>query len=222
MNDPAAIGASVARNLKAERQRRRWSLDDLAGRSGISKGMLVQIEGARTNPSIATLCKLANALGVALPRIVEVTDEPAVRRITRAEVAWLWSGRRRESKAGLVGGAEDPIPVELWDWRIAPRDGYDGVAHPPGTREILFVLDGVLALRVDGALVSVAAGESAVFRADRPHRYAAAGRATVRFVMVVIEPISEAGPTARRAAAPRKASRPSRGTSSRTAVARPR
>ena len=78
MNDPAAVRASVARNLRAERQRRHWSLDDLVRRSGISKGMLVQIEGARTNQSIATLCKLANAMGVALPRIMEVSDEPGL------------------------------------------------------------------------------------------------------------------------------------------------
>ena len=53
-------------------------------------------------------------------------------------------------------------------------------------------------MTVDGVEVMVAAGECAVFQADRPHRYAAArGRAT-RFVMVVIEPIEPPGPSPRR------------------------
>jgi transcriptional regulator with XRE-family HTH domain len=112
MNDPRRVEAALAHNLREWRARRGWSLAELAARAGVSKGMLVQIEQSQTNPSIATLCKLANALGVALPRLVEVADEPVIRRVTRAEVAWLWRGRGKGSAAGLVGGIEAPIPVE--------------------------------------------------------------------------------------------------------------
>lgn len=189
MNDPHRVEAAIARNLLASRTRRGWSLAQLAARSGVSKGMLVQIEQAQTNPSIATLCKLANALGVALPRLVEVADEPVVRRITRADVAWLWKGRGKGSAAGLVGGIEDPVSVELWDWRIAARDGYDAVAHPPGTREMVFVLEGDVMVIVDGGEVPLEAGECAVFRADRPHRYASRNGRAAHFVMVVIEQV---------------------------------
>ena len=41
-----------------------WSLDQLAARSGVSKGMLVHLEQARTNPSLGTLCKVAETLGI--------------------------------------------------------------------------------------------------------------------------------------------------------------
>lgn len=198
MNDPRRIEAALAANLREWRTRRGWSQAELARRSGLSKGMLVQVEQAQTNPSIATLCKLANALGIALPRLVEVTEEPVVRRVTPAEIAWLWRGRTKASAAGLVAGVEAPVPVELWEWRIGARDGYDAVAHPAATREFVYVLDGAAAVTVDGVEVVVSAGECAVFRADRPHRYAAArGRAT-RFVMVVIEPIQPPAPAPRR------------------------
>ena len=90
------------------------------------------------------------------------------------------------------------MPVELWEWRIGARDGYDAIAHPAGTREFVYVLEGEAAVTVDGVEVIVAAGECAVFQADRPHRYAAArGRAT-RFMMVVVEPIEPPGPSPRR------------------------
>ena len=158
--------------------------------------MLVQIEQSQTNPSIATLCKLANALGVALPRLVEVADEPVIRHVARADVAWLWRGRGKGSAAGLVGGIETPIPVELWEWRMGAKDAYDALAHPPGTREIVYALEGQLLITVEGVKMTIDAGECAVFHADRPHRYAAAGGRTARFVMVVIEPLVE--PAARR------------------------
>jgi DNA-binding XRE family transcriptional regulator len=189
MNDPRRIEAALAANLREWRSRRGWSQSELAARAGLSKTMLVQVEQAQTNPSIATLCKLANALGVALMKLVEVADEPVVRRVTPADVAWLWRGRTKGSFAGLVAGVEAPVPVELWEWRIGARDGYDAVAHPPGTREFVYVLDGAAVVTVDGVDVPLAAGECAVFQADRPHRYAAAGGRATRFVMVVIEPI---------------------------------
>ena len=201
MTDPRQIEQALARNLREWRGKRGWSQAELATRAGLSKGMLVQIEQAQTNPSIATLCKLANALGVALPRLVEADDEPVVRRVSADEVTWLWRGRTRASAAGLVAGIEAPMPVELWTWTIGARDGYDAVAHPAGTREFVHVLEGEAAVTVDGVHVQVTAGECVVFRADRPHRYASAGGKAVRFVMVVIEPIpppAVSAPTRRR------------------------
>jgi transcriptional regulator with XRE-family HTH domain len=189
VNDPRRVEAALAHNLREWRARRGWSQAALASRAGVSKGMLVQIEQSQTNPSIATLCKLANALGVALPRLVEVADEPVIRRVTAEEVAWLWRGRGRGSGAGLVGGIETPMPVELWEWRMGPRDVYEALAHPAGTREIVYALEGHVSVIVEGVEMTIAAGECAVFHADRPHRYAAAEGRPARFMMVVVEPL---------------------------------
>lgn len=190
VNDPRRVEAALAHNLRDWRTRRGWSQAELARRAGLSKGMLVQIEQSQTNPSIATLCKLANALGVALPRLVEVSDEPRIRRVDREDVAWLWHGRGKDSGAGLIGGIDAPIPVELWEWRMGPTDAYDALAHPAGTREIVYALEGRVSISVEGTEVTVARGEAAVFQADRPHRYAAAGSRSARFMMVVVEPLT--------------------------------
>jgi len=204
MNDPRRIEAALARNLRDWRARRGWSQAELAARAGLSKGMLVQVEQAQTNPSIATLCKLANALGVALPRLVEVEDEPVVRKVTAGDVAWLWRGKARDSAAGLVAGIDTPMPVELWEWTIGARDAYEAMAHPAGTREFIQVLEGDATVTVDGVQVAVGRGECVVFRADRPHTYASAGGRRTRFVMVVVEPVEPPST----AAAPRRRRRP--------------
>lgn len=195
MNDPKRVEAALAHNLREWRTRRGWSQAELAARAGVSKGMLVQVEQSQTNPSIATLCKLANALGVALPRLVEVADEPVIRRVAREDVAWLWRGRGKGSAAGLVGGIESPIPVELWEWRMGPKDAYDALAHPAGTREIVYALDGQVRITVEGAEMTIASGECAIFQADRPHRYGAAGGRATRFMMVVVEPLGTRPPS---------------------------
>src|SRR5437868_2103715 len=125
MNDPEAVAAAIARNVHALRARRGWTLDRLAQRSGVSKGMLVQIEQERTNPSVATLCRVANALGVTIPRLVEMAETPPVRLVRASEAAELWHGERG-SVGKLLVGWDAPDPTEIWDWQLAPGDGYDG------------------------------------------------------------------------------------------------
>jgi transcriptional regulator with XRE-family HTH domain len=192
VTDPAAVNAAVARNLRALRTGRGWSLDVLAARSGVSKGVLIAVEQARGNPSIATLCRISDAFGVALVRLVEVDDAPPVRVVPPDRAVPLWRGTAGSSGTLLVG-SDPPQHLELWDWRLATGDGYDGEPHPAGTRELVWVLDGELALTVDGERVLVGTGAAAVFLADRPHRYANEGPADLRFAMAVSQPPVDVG-----------------------------
>jgi len=190
MPSPEEVAAAVARNLRAQRTQRGWTLDTLATRAGVSKGMLVQIEQQRTNPSIATLCRLSDALGIALGSLVEVAETPVVRVVAADEVVTLWHGPAG-GRGNLLLGADPPTYLELWDWRLAAGEAHDGEAHPPGSRELLAVLEGALVVGVDGADHRVEAGGAVLFRADRPHRYAAGGPGGCRFVMAVSQPPPE-------------------------------
>jgi transcriptional regulator with XRE-family HTH domain len=184
MADPEQVTAAVARNVRAYRLNRSWTLDVLAARAGVSKGMLVQIEQGRTNPSIATLCRLADGLGVALARLVEVAEVPAIRLVEAPDAVTLWRGREGSS-AKLMVGSDPPHHVELWDWRIAVGDGYVAEAHPLGTRELLFVVEGTLALGVEGQVKHASSGDAVLFSGDRPHAYHNGGDTPLHFVMFV-------------------------------------
>jgi transcriptional regulator with XRE-family HTH domain len=185
------VTAAVARNLRSLRTGRGWSLDTLASRSGVSRGALVAIEQARGNPSIATLCRISDAFGVSLVRLVEVADAPPVRMVPPDRVVPLWRGRQGSTGTLLVG-SDPPQHLELWEWRITAGDGYDGEAHPAGTRELVWVLEGELTLDVGGERVLVPAGGAAVFPGDRPHRYANEAEADLRFAMATSQPTIDA------------------------------
>jgi transcriptional regulator with XRE-family HTH domain len=184
--DPETITAAVANNVRAQRAHRQMTLDDLAARSGVSRGMLVQVEQGRTNPSINTLTRIADALGVTVARIVEVSDTPVVRVVHSTDVVVF--PHSEASTARLLVGTDAPAILELWDWRLAPGDHHDGDAHPPGTREMLTVLEGRLTLSVYGGSHVVETDDAVVFSADRPHKYANEGDVPLRFMMVVTEP----------------------------------
>ncbi|GGS59098.1 transcriptional regulator [Planobispora rosea] len=184
--DPETITAAIANNVRAQRAHRQMTLDELAARSGVSRGMLVQVEQGRTNPSINTLTRIADALGVTVARMVEVSDTPVVRVVNAADMVTFPHGDG--SAARLLVGTDAPAILELWDWRLAPGEHHDGDAHPPGTREMLTVLEGELTLTVYGRSHAVGTDGAVVFSADRPHRYANEGERPLRFVMVVTEP----------------------------------
>jgi transcriptional regulator with XRE-family HTH domain len=185
--DPDVVTAAVGRNLRAERARKGWTLDELAARSGVSKGMLIQVEQARSNPSIGTICRLSDALGVTISSLVEAPEAPSARVVRGEDGVTLWRGQPG-SLAKLLVGSGTREQVELWDMQLAPGDAMLSEAHPTGTRELLLVIDGELNMEVDGAGHLVGPDGAIAFLADRPHTYRNAGRKPLRCTLAVIHP----------------------------------
>ncbi len=62
----------IGKKIRTLRLGKGWSLPDLAEKAAVSKGFLFQIEShENTNPSLDTLNKLANALGVTLSDLLQ-------------------------------------------------------------------------------------------------------------------------------------------------------
>lgn len=118
-----AVTAAVAQQVRELRAARGWSFDELAGRSGVSKGMLVQIESARTNPSVGTLCRVADAFGVNIARLLEPAEERTVKITSAAEAPVLWQGEHGGT-GHLLSGLGEPDLVELWDWRMEAGEAH--------------------------------------------------------------------------------------------------
>jgi transcriptional regulator with XRE-family HTH domain len=184
--EPDDVNAAVGRNVRSHRTRLAWTLDDLAARSGVSKGMLSQVEQARTNPSVATICRLATALGVSVASLVEAPEMPSSRVVRAEEAVTLWTGSQEGSAARLLVGSGTSQQVELWDVQMLPGDGYASEAHPSGTRELLLVIEGELTLELDGNPHLVCAGDAIAFVADRPHAYRNRAASPLRYALSVI------------------------------------
>ncbi len=58
------LGAIIAERVREYRHSHGWTVGVLAKESGLSKGMLSKIENAQSSPSLATLARLSEALGV--------------------------------------------------------------------------------------------------------------------------------------------------------------
>ncbi|MFJ4679847.1 MULTISPECIES: helix-turn-helix domain-containing protein [unclassified Kitasatospora] len=187
MPDADLVTQALARNLKRLRLERGHTLDALAARSGVSRGMVVQIEQARTNPSVGTVVRLADALGVSIARLLDYDETSAVRIVPAEQAVRLWNGPGGGSGT-LLGGAEAPGPLELWSWRLHPGESHASDPHPPGTVEIARVDEGVLTLTLDGREHRVPAGATASYEAGTAHGYRNDGDAPCLVTMVVSVP----------------------------------
>ena len=196
--DTAALARVIGSRVRAERQSRGWTLDQLAEAAGTSRRSVINVEQGAANPSVGILLKLSDALGIGLPNLVAPL-EPKPLSVTRAgEAAVLWSGEFGGGGA-LVAGTEPPDVVELWDWTMNPGDRHASQAHAAGTHELVHVLAGALTITVDDQTVELGVGDSMSFPGDVDHGYANHQDKPARFSLTVYEPgVGSADPPADR------------------------
>jgi transcriptional regulator with XRE-family HTH domain len=187
MPEPADLTSALAGILQSLRSERGWSLDQLAVRSGVSKGVLVALEQGRSNPNLATLARIGDAFGIPVTRLLEVPDEPVV-RITGPESARvLWRGPAGGSGT-ILGATEPPWAVELWRWTVEPGERWGGDPHTPASKEMIWVESGTVTLTVSGRSYRVGPGRCARFSGSLPHSYANEGTEPALMTMISLVP----------------------------------
>jgi transcriptional regulator with XRE-family HTH domain len=183
----AGLALAIGARVKHERQSRRWTLDQLAKAAGVSRRMVVNVEQGAANPSVGTLLRLGDALGVGLPALVEPPRPTPVKVTRKGEGATLWSSESG-GRGVLVAGTEPPDVVELWDWTLGPGDRHANEPHAPATRELVQVHQGRITIEVGDQSVTLGAGDAAAFPGDVPHSYANPRTRPARFSLAVFEP----------------------------------
>lgn len=166
----AELARRVAESLAKHRRQRQLSLDDLSARSGVSRAALSQIEGGRTNPTLAVLWKVAVGLEIPFHDLMGVQPDEAIRVLRAGDAPPLRSADgRMESRLLSPGGAIGD--TEVYELRFLPKAQHRSEAHAHGTSETLIVLTGALRLAVGKSVHDLAPGDSVFFRADTEHVY---------------------------------------------------
>lgn len=149
--------------------------------------MVINVEQGAVNPSVGTLLRISDALGIGLPALVEPPRARPLEVTRRGEGAALWSSPSG-GRGTLVAGTEPPDVVELWDWTLGPGDRHASEAHAAGTKELLQVQDGTITVDVAGRQVILEVGDALAFPGDVAHSYANPGTQPARFCLAVFEP----------------------------------
>ena len=178
----------LAGRLAELRAERSWSLEELAGRTGISRSTLSRLERGEISPTAALLGKLATAYGRTVSRLF-AEAESAPREVVRRDEQAVWSAdtdgfvRRLVSPphAGLRG---EVIEAEL---RCGADIAYDE-PPVPGLEQHIWVLEGELDVTANGQAHRLSPGDCLRFRLWGPSRFRSSGTASARYVLVVVLP----------------------------------
>lgn len=181
----AELARRVAETLRRCRHERQLSLDDLSARSGVSRAALSQIEGARTNPTLTVLWKIAVGLEIPFHDLLGQSSVSPV-LVLRAEDAPLLRSADGRTQSRLLSPGGSNSLTELYELRFQPKAHHESEPHAQGTSEILLVLTGALRLGVGDASYELGAGDSVYFRADTRHFYENRSTRDTRCINVIL------------------------------------
>jgi transcriptional regulator with XRE-family HTH domain len=182
------MAVRLATRLATLRTERGWSLDDLAGRSGVSRSTLSRLERGEISPTAALLGKLCGVYERTLSRLLaEVEAEP--RHIVRAAEQTVWVDEADGFTRRTVSPPDADLRAELMEGvlRAGADISYDG-PPVPGQEQHIWVLDGTLEVTVDDRVHTLASGDCLRFRLWGRTRFRCPGPGPVRYALVVVLP----------------------------------
>lgn len=175
----------IGDQLRRLRTRRGLSLRALAAEAGVSATLLSQIERGVTEPSLATLRRLAGVFGESLATLFEDPSAPTL---------WISRPGERSTLRGPRGqvGYERLTPgngqLEVLRGVLRPGEATSAQPWSHASIECAFVLAGTLTVEVDGVPHTVEKGEAITFDSRQPHRYLNGCTEEVEFLVSVNPP----------------------------------
>lgn len=160
--------------LRAARQDRGWTLDELASRSAMSASTLSRLESGKRQASLELLLPLTTQLGIRIDDLLASEDQdPRVRRPTQQRQGMTVAPLTREES-------------EVRAFKISYQPGakvLDGAKTHDG-HEWLYVLSGRLRLRLGDNVHVLTRGEAAEFNTRIPHALSADGTRPAEIISI--------------------------------------
>ncbi|HEY8580430.1 MAG TPA: helix-turn-helix transcriptional regulator, partial [Beijerinckiaceae bacterium] len=115
-----ALSGQLGKTIQRLRKAYSLSLSELSEQSGVAKSIISQIERNETNPTLATIWRLAQALDVSIERVLQTAeDEPFLERASRGDTPILVSddGKCRLAITGWIKTVEW---LQWYDFQAEP------------------------------------------------------------------------------------------------------
>ena len=182
------IERRIARRLARLRAERKWSLEALAERTGISRATLSRLERAELSPTAAMLGKLCSVYGWTLSRFMAEAETRAPSLVpARDQTEWKdpGSGYRRR----VVSPPAPELRGELVEVRMPPGATVSFDTAPiPGLEHHLWLIEGTLTLEVEGAPFWLRAGDCLRYLLAGPTRFKNPGKREARYLLAMVRP----------------------------------
>lgn len=173
---------NVGQRIRELRERHGLSLRALAEMSGLSVNAVSLIERGLSSPTVATLHRLAAALGVRIVDLFGAAEE--------ATVVFVPADRRGQTRT--PGALIETLATGLAAQRIQPLlvtlergagSGGEPISH--GGQELVLGLSGRVDYTVNGEVYEIGEGDTLLFEASLPHHWCNVTWEPAHFLLVM-------------------------------------
>jgi transcriptional regulator with XRE-family HTH domain len=182
-SDIDTSSSKVGRRIRELREKRRISMRELGRLSGISVNALSLIERGQTSPSVSTLYRLVDALGVPITAIFgaeplreEIVFCPVTKRTKLPFPLGLWEGLGGE----VFKGRLQPFMLTL---ESGGDSGLHTIVHTG--HEFVMCLEGLLEYTVEDKKYIMGSGDSLLFAARLRHSWRNPGNTLAKAIIVL-------------------------------------
>jgi transcriptional regulator with XRE-family HTH domain len=160
----------VGGRLREARQAHGLTLDDVARQAGLTKSFVSAVERGETSPSIGSLYRLCDVLGLSVAALFETPPGPQTNIVRREDVRGVSFGGEGVENHVLSPPAERR--AQLIETHVAPggSPGHEPWSHS-GDLIIATVLEGTLEFRFEDHAAVLRAGDTIAYSPADPHSW---------------------------------------------------
>ncbi|MCK8601536.1 helix-turn-helix domain-containing protein [Desulfoferrobacter suflitae] len=189
--DPNVEALRIGDKMKEMREKHRYTFQDLAAKTDLSKEYLTQVENNEVDPPVATLLKLAKALNVSMSYFFQDQAGSEKIAVTRASERTRVE-RRPHHQPGEVNYIYEALEAKKAEKQMQPflvefppQDTSDMVFVSHEGEEFLHLLDGRLEFRSTDRVEVLDPGDSIYFESDVSHSFRCLSEQPARAIVVV-------------------------------------
>jgi transcriptional regulator with XRE-family HTH domain len=177
----------IGERLRAIRTLRRITLRTVAERAELSESFLSQVERGRANASVASLKRIAGALGVNVSDLFEPNGSASRPRVLERESRPMLTFGTLGQKYMLTPRPLEHLQVIVGEFEAGGSTGDEPYTHGD-SEELLVVLEGVVHLQLGTEVFELNQGDSIDYRSSTPHRLTNAGGETAEVMWIISPP----------------------------------
>lgn len=165
------INRIIGYNLKNIRKNKGFSLDKVTEITGVSKAMLGQIERGESNPTVATLWKIATGLKVSFSSFLEENHNGKELSL----VSYTKINPIIEEEGNMIIYPLFFFDVnrglEIFTIKLNPGCNHVSESHDDGVEEYIIVTEGIVDITVGEDTYKLEKGDAIRFHANKNHIY---------------------------------------------------
>jgi len=160
----------IGARLRETRRARGLTLDDVAGAAGLTKSFVSAVERGETAPSVGSLYRICDALGISMASLFELVERESSAVVRRADVRGTYFGG--EGVVNYVLSPRTERRAQIIETQIEPGGSPGGeLWSHPGDLVMATVVRGSLEVRLGERATVLGEGDTIAYSPSEPHSW---------------------------------------------------